>query len=283
MEDWPEKFIVSHGRHSAITDELTGSIITFEVKDTETPTTGESTGATTMATTKFPMVTRRNELRAPAVVCSLPAGIRESAIGLAQNRYSDCCQIFFENSNDALFVVSYNVDGIWRIGEFNRTFAKALGAKRGGLKERYTALPAEFAYRLTRALRQCSSGSSPARSSGSSPARFDQRLRIDGGIQDWEFVLERPHEFDGLHHQVLGCGRDVTDRRQAMRDLKRTRRQLLNVQDDERRRIARDLHDSTAQHLVALGLGIKHLEILAKREGVLNGTATRRLIADMRA
>lgn len=36
--------------------------------------------------------------------------------------------------------------------------------------------------------------------------------------------------------------------------------QLLAVQEDERQRIARELHDSTAQHIVAANIGLMHLE-----------------------
>jgi signal transduction histidine kinase len=49
-----------------------------------------------------------------------------------------------------------------------------------------------------------------------------------------------------------GVVADITERKQAENDLRRLSGRLLQLQDEERRRIARDLHDSTGQDLVAL-------------------------------
>jgi two-component system NarL family sensor kinase len=49
-----------------------------------------------------------------------------------------------------------------------------------------------------------------------------------------------------------GFIRDITDRKRAGEELRRLSGQLLRSQDEERRSIARDLHDSTGQDLVAL-------------------------------
>jgi PAS domain S-box-containing protein len=53
--------------------------------------------------------------------------------------------------------------------------------------------------------------------------------------------------------------RDITDRKRADAELRRLSGQLLRSQDEERRRIARELHDSTGQDLVALATTLSQL------------------------
>jgi signal transduction histidine kinase len=109
-------------------------------------------------------------------------------------------------------------------------------------------------------VRKCSEASCAA---NSQPIKLDVPVRIGGHVHQWG--LEPAHASSALPSHILGHGTDVTSRRQTVRDLNRVTKNLLNAQDDERRRIARDLHDSTAQHLVALGIGVTHLEVLTKR------------------
>jgi two-component system, NarL family, sensor kinase len=55
---------------------------------------------------------------------------------------------------------------------------------------------------------------------------------------------------------VLGISEDITDRDLAERQVRDLSERLLTSQIDERRRIAEDLHDSTGQHLFAVGLAL---------------------------
>lgn len=68
---------------------------------------------------------------------------------------------------------------------------------------------------------------------------------------------------------TLGAGRrpfavlvcyDATELLKLQRQRRRLGGQLLNAQEDERRRVARDLHDSTSQELVALQLNLMRLK-----------------------
>jgi PAS domain S-box-containing protein len=66
----------------------------------------------------------------------------------------------------------------------------------------------------------------------------------------WRNTLLRDEE--GRITGTLSSGEDITERKQAEEGLRRLSGKLLRLQDEERRKIARDLHDSTGQDLVAL-------------------------------
>lgn len=53
---------------------------------------------------------------------------------------------------------------------------------------------------------------------------------------------------------------EVHERREAQRAHVNLLRRLVNVQEEERRRISRELHDQCGQELTALNLGLKYLE-----------------------
>jgi PAS domain S-box-containing protein len=55
---------------------------------------------------------------------------------------------------------------------------------------------------------------------------------------------------------ALAVVHDVTARKRAERELRELSAELMRLQDEERRRIGRDLHDSTGQILAALELGL---------------------------
>jgi PAS domain S-box-containing protein len=59
--------------------------------------------------------------------------------------------------------------------------------------------------------------------------------------------------------RVVCVLQDITDRKRADEELRRLSRQLLRLQDEERRKIARDLHDTTGQDLVALATTLTQL------------------------
>jgi signal transduction histidine kinase len=98
----------------------------------------------------------------------------------------------------------------------------------------------------------------------------------------WMYSKGRLLAREGSDTTVFGISMDITARKRAEEDLRREREgledlveqrtsslrqlsaRLLHLQDTERRRIARELHDSVGQELVALKI---HLEALKKPKG----------------
>src|SRR3984893_14073244 len=60
------------------------------------------------------------------------------------------------------------------------------------------------------------------------------------------------HDEEGKAVRLAGTCRDITERVHAEEELRRLSGELLRSQDEERRKIARDLHDYTGKDLVAL-------------------------------
>jgi PAS domain S-box-containing protein len=64
----------------------------------------------------------------------------------------------------------------------------------------------------------------------------------------------------GTPIRVSGIFRDITAYKQAQLEAKELSKRVLSIQDEERQRIAQELHDSTAQHLVAISLNVLALQ-----------------------
>jgi two-component system NarL family sensor kinase len=79
-----------------------------------------------------------------------------------------------------------------------------------------------------------------------------------------------------VFHDITQRKRLDAEREAMLRELQQLAGTLVQLQDDERRRIGRDLHDSTGQILTALGMQLARLQRLAETEN----SRTRGLIAD---
>ena len=81
----------------------------------------------------------------------------------------------------------------------------------------------------------------------------------DGRVK---FIEERWQAFrdeEGKPVRAAGTCRDITERVRAEEEVRHLSGQLLRLQDEEQRRIARNLHDSTGQDLVALTATLSQL------------------------
>src|SRR3989442_12502472 len=80
----------------------------------------------------------------------------------------------------------------------------------------------------------------------------EQHRGVDGTYR-WFLSRGVPlRDAQGRIVRWYGTNTDIEDRKHAEEELRRLSGQLLQSQDEERRRIARELHDSTGQDLVAL-------------------------------
>jgi PAS domain S-box-containing protein len=84
-------------------------------------------------------------------------------------------------------------------------------------------------------------------------------IRPNGSIS-WVVARGYPvRDSQGNICRLVCSAQDITKRKQAEIELQRLSGRLLHLQDEERRGIARDLHDSTAQDLVVLATTLHQL------------------------
>src|ERR1700676_4657451 len=94
------------------------------------------------------------------------------------------------------------------------------------------------------------------------PFESEMRLRRVDGEFRWFLVRISPlRDKQGIVVKWYGVTIDIEERKRAEEDLRRLSSQILRSQDEERRRIARELHDSTGQDLVALATALSQLHV----------------------
>ncbi len=93
---------------------------------------------------------------------------------------------------------------------------------------------------------------------GSQIGEFIQRRRAESDLRLAHADLEAriAHRTEQLSEMNRVLQEEIAERKQAEKSLRRLSTRLLRIQDEERQRLARELHDSTAQSLAALSMNL---------------------------
>jgi PAS domain S-box-containing protein len=91
--------------------------------------------------------------------------------------------------------------------------------------------------------------------------RMEYRLRRYDGEYRWIVDIGVPRfNSDGSFAGYIGSAIDITDRRKAEESLASVSRRLIGAQEEERRYIARELHDDICQDLALLAIEVQQLQ-----------------------
>jgi PAS domain S-box-containing protein len=90
--------------------------------------------------------------------------------------------------------------------------------------------------------------------------QLEHRFRTSDAEFRWFFVQATPRYTDGVFAGYIGSAVDVTERKAAEAALSTLSQRLIRAQEQERARLARELHDDINQQLALLGMRLDALK-----------------------
>ncbi len=87
------------------------------------------------------------------------------------------------------------------------------------------------------------------------------RFRRHDGVYRWALVCGSPQfSPEGEYLGFFGAAFDITEQRRAQDEIAALSERLIRAQEEERARIARELHDDLSQRIASLSISISHLK-----------------------
>lgn len=172
--------------------------------------------------------------------------LAEEALRQSEERYRE----LFENSRDAIYV--HDLSG--RYTSVNRAAEELSGYSReeilGQSFEKFIA-PEDLPQVREHLCRKLGS---------QGETTYEIGIRTKDGRTIPVEVSSRLIYQNDIPIGIQGTARDVTERRRAQEALEQFSRRLISAQEEERQRIARELHDEIGQALTAVRLNLKALQ-----------------------
>jgi PAS domain S-box-containing protein len=181
--------------------------------------------------------------------------------------------LIFQGVSDCLFLLEVEADDCYRFLCVNAAFLKMTGLTREQVVGRRIeeVLPGTSDARVRSKWREAIRERKTVRWEGSAAYPVGQVVG--------EVTLTPLTDKTGAVVQLAGIIRDVTERKQVEDEVRQLSGHLLRSRDEERRRIGRELHDSTAQELLAVSMNLD----LVRQRNVGRDVTTDNLLADSQA
>ena len=181
--------------------------------------------------------------------------------------------LIFQGVSDCLFLLQVEADDCYRFLCVNAAFLKVSGLTREQVvgKRLEEVLPGTSYDPVRRKFQEAIRERKTVSWEGSAP--------YPAGSRVGEVTLTPLADKTGTLVQLAGVVRDITERKRAEDEVRQLSGHLLRSQDEERRRIGRELHDSTGQELAAVAM---NLGLVQQRSGGRDVTNDN-LLADSQA
>ena len=101
--------------------------------------------------------------------------------------------------------------------------------------------------------------------------RLDYRMTAAAGRELWFHECVHSVMTDDGCHELIGVMMNITDRKATEQSLIEMTGRLISAQEEERSRIARELHDDFNQRLALLSIGLQRLEQSMEPHGTCQG------------